>query len=165
MSDTLKAAAATAALLAFVWVFARDSHQPIVGKAQLKPRTLRISNIPGSISKSDFEAILACVVKENTLSDAADQPGLLGWSFAAAAHLEGSFVATVTFCTSLPPTQLEAAIRHSTQLDLGRLRVDMDFFGFTPLADPTNPVVEYVVKYLLSGACRLDNEVLDHLII
>jgi hypothetical protein len=148
MSDNLKAAAATIAihaLLALVWVFARrsGSRRPLAGMAQIKPRTLRISNIPRSISKSDFEAILAHVALEvNALSDAADQPGLLGWSFAAAAHSEGSFVATATFCASLAPAQVEAAIRRSLQLDWGRLRVDTDFFGLTPLAEPKSPAVE-----------------------
>ncbi|KAI9766643.1 MAG: hypothetical protein M1839_004798 [Geoglossum umbratile] len=168
MSGTLKAAAATAAipaLLALVWVFAQwgGSRQLPVGTAQIKPRTLRIFNIPGGVSKSDFEAILARVAVEvNALSDAADQPGLLGWSFAPAAHSEGSFVATATFRASPAPVQLEAAIRRSAQLDWGRLRVDIDFFGLTPLADPTNPAVEYVVNLSLN-TCQLGDGVLDYL--
>ncbi|KAI9763914.1 MAG: hypothetical protein M1840_009026 [Geoglossum simile] len=154
MSDTLKAGAAACAFLALVWAFARQSgsRQPLAGKAQMKPRTLRISNVPGTISKSDFEAILAHVAAEvNAPSDAADQPGLLGWSFAATAHSEGSFVATATFRASLAPAQLEAAIRRSAKLDWGRLRVDTDFFGLTPLADPASPAVDIIAVTGLAG--------------
>ena len=156
MSDTFGAATVTAAvhailLLLWVYLWRNDSRRPLVGKAQMKPRTLRISNIPEGISKGGFEAILARVAVElGTLSDATDQPRLLGYSFAAAAHADGSFVATATFCAPPAPAELEDAIRRSSQTDWARLRVDMDFFGLTPLADPASPVVEYVVSRLLA---------------
>jgi hypothetical protein len=110
------------------------------------PLTLRISNIPGSITKSDFQRILTNLVGEMGASHgAADQPRLLGWSFASTAasgHSKRSSVATVTFNVSPAPAQLESAIKRNTKVDCGRLRVDFDFFGFTPLADPQCPEAE-----------------------
>ena len=70
------------------------------------------------------------------------QSGILGWSFAASGHSERSAVATATFHASPSPTELESAIRRSMDADWSRLRVDLDFFGLTPLADPPNPTVE-----------------------
>ena len=108
-----------------------------------KPLTLRISNIPGSISKDEFERILTDAAAGIIASSgAAHKPGLLGFSFAASGNSGGSFVATATFRASPSPTQLESAIKRKPSLDWGRLRVDLDFFGLTPLTDPIDPSVE-----------------------
>jgi hypothetical protein len=110
------------------------------------PLTLRVSNIPGSITKSDFQRILTNLDDEMSAScGAADQPGLLGWSFAPTAvsgHSKKSFVGTITFNVSPAPAQLESAIKCNAKVDCGLLRVDFDFFGLTPLADPQRPDVE-----------------------
>jgi hypothetical protein len=112
-------------------------------KVVAKPLTLRISNIPGSISEDEFECILTDAAAGIIASSGAVYtPGLLGFSFAASGHSEGSFVATATFRTSPSPTQLESAIKRKPNLDWGRLRVDLDFFGLTPLTDPIEPSVE-----------------------
>jgi hypothetical protein len=112
-------------------------------KVVAKPLTLRISNIPGSISKDEFECILTDAAGGIIASPgAAHTPGLLGFSFAASGHSEGSFVATATFRKSPSPTQLESVIKRKSNLDWGRLRVDLDFFGLTPLTDPIEPSVE-----------------------
>jgi hypothetical protein len=127
-------------VLSLAWMFAvwRGT-----GKVVAKPLTLRISNIPGSISKDEFEYILTDAAAGIIASPgAAYTPGLLGFSFAASGHSEGSFVATATFRTSPSPTQLESAIKRKPNLDWGRLRVDLDFFGLTPLTDPIDPSVE-----------------------
>jgi hypothetical protein len=112
-------------------------------KVLAKPLTLRISNIPGSISKDEFEHILTDAAAGIIASSgAAQMPGLLGFSFAASGHSDGSFVATATFRMSPSPTQLESAIKRKPNLDWGHLRVDLDFFGLTPLTDPIDPSVE-----------------------
>lgn len=126
--------------LSLAWMFAvwRGT-----GKAVAKPLTLRISNIPGSISKDEFECILTDAAAGIIASSgAAHTPGLLGFSFAASGHSEGSFIATATLRTSPSPTQLESAIKRKPNVDWGRLRADLDFFGLTPLTDPIDPSVE-----------------------
>ena len=126
--------------LSLAWMFAvwRGT-----GKVLVKPLTLRISNIPGSISKDEFERILTDAAGGIIASSgAAHKPGLLGFSFAASGHSGGSFVATATFRVSPSPTQLESAIKRKPNLEWGRLRVDLDFFGLTPLTDPIDPSVE-----------------------
>lgn len=126
--------------LSLVWMFAvwRGT-----GKVLAKPLTLRISNIPGCISKDEFEDILTDAATEIIASSGAVHvPGLLGFSFAASGHSDGSFVATATFRMSPSPTQFESAIKRKPNVDWGRLRVDLDFFGLTPLTDPIEPSVE-----------------------
>jgi hypothetical protein len=126
--------------LSLAWMFAvwRGT-----GKVVAKPLTLRISNIPGSISKDEFERILTDAAAGIIASSgAAHKPGLLGFSFVASGHSGGSFVATATFRVSPSPTQLESAIKRKPNLEWGRLRVDLDFFGLTPLTDPIDPSVE-----------------------
>jgi len=132
-------AAATSALL-LAWLFAvwRGT-----GKMLAKPLTLRISNIPGSISKDEFERVLmdaatGIIASSGTVHTV----GLLGFSFAASGHSDGSIVATATLRMSPSPTQLESAIKRKPNVDWGHLRVDMDFFGLTPLTDPIDPSVE-----------------------
>jgi hypothetical protein len=128
-----------ASVLSLAWMFAvwRGT-----GKVVAKPLTLRISNIPGSISKDEFECILTDAAGIIASSGATHTPGLLGFSFAASGHSEGSFIATATLRTSPSPTQLESAIKRKPNVDWGRLRVDLDFFGLTPLTDPIDPSVE-----------------------
>lgn len=126
--------------LSLAWMFAvwRGT-----AKVPVKPLTLRISNIPGSISKDEFERVLTDAAGGIIASPgAAHKPGLLGFSFAASGHSGGSFVATATFRVSPSPTQLESAIKRKQNLEWGRLRVDLDFFGLTPLTDPIDPSVE-----------------------
>lgn len=126
--------------LSLAWMFAvwRGT-----GKVLAKPLTLRISNIPGCMSKDEFEHILTDAAAEIIASSgAAHVPGLLGFSFAASGHSDGSFVATATFRMSPSPTQLESAIKRKPNVDWGHLRVDLDFFGLTPLTDPIEPSVE-----------------------
>jgi hypothetical protein len=123
-------------------------------KARAGPLTLRISNIPGGITRNAFKQILTdLAVKMTSSSGAPHQPRVLGWSFAASGHSKQSFVATATFHISLAPAQLESAIRRSVGIDWGRLRVDLDFFGLTPLADPPHSAVEYAVNASLD-TCR-----------
>jgi hypothetical protein len=150
MSDTRKTAAIViliAGSLASLWAFARSASHKSQMKTRTRPLTLRISNIPKDVTKSDFEKILKGLAAEmNASSSAPSDPGILGWSFAASGHSEQSCIATVTFHTSPAPTQLQMAIKRSIDVDWGRLRVDLDFFGFTPLADPSDPVVEYATN-------------------
>jgi hypothetical protein len=136
----LAVTAVVTSALSLAWMFAvwRGT-----GKVLAKPLTLRISNILGSISKDEFESILTdAAAGIIASSSAAHKPGLLGFSFAASGHSGGSFVATATFRVSPSPTQLESAIKRKPNLEWGRLRVDLDFFGLTPLTDPIDLSVE-----------------------
>ena len=126
--------------LSLAWLFAvwRGS-----GKVRASPLTLRISNIPGSVSKDEFERILTDAAAETIASSgAAHKPGLLGFSFAASGQSGGSYTATATFLVAPSPTQLESAIKRTPNLEWGYLRVDQDFFGLTPLTDPMDPSAE-----------------------
>jgi hypothetical protein len=133
------------AILSFVLTFAlwRLVERPGAKPSRPKPLTLRISNIPGNITKEKFRDILTVLAEKlNTSPTAADWPQLLGWSFARSGHSEASFVATATFRVPPAPIQLESAIKHAIGVGSDHLRVDMDFFGLTPLADPQDAAVE-----------------------
>ncbi|KAH0557097.1 hypothetical protein GP486_005115 [Trichoglossum hirsutum] len=154
MSDRLEAAVAVIiAILSLAWAFSmRRGSPPSLPKPRVTPLTLRISNIPGSIVKGDFEKVLAKIAAEMDGSpDAPRQPGMLGWSFAASGYSERSIVATATFHASPSPTQLESAIKRNMDVDWSRLRVDLDFFGLTPLADPPDPKVDVIAVTGLAG--------------
>jgi hypothetical protein len=136
----LATATVVTSALSLVWMFAVRRG---TGKALAKPLTLRISNIPGSTSKDEFERILADAAARIIASPGAThEPGLLGFSFAASGHSDGCFVATATFHASPSPTQLGSAIKRKSDPEWDRLRVDLDFFGLTPLTDPMDPSVE-----------------------
>lgn len=108
--------------------------------------TLRISNIPKDISEGRFKSILKDLpIKMSTSYSAADRPELLGWSFARSGHSERS-VATATF-QELAPSELESVLKCKIA-GSAQLRVDSDFFGLTPLTDPQDPAVEYVIRLL-----------------
>jgi hypothetical protein len=131
-------------VLAFtVW---RLVHQPGTKRSPAKPLTLRISNIPGNVTKEMFVDILAGVTgvtgELSTSPSAPDRPQLLGSSFARSGHSEASFVATATFRVPPAPSQLESAIKRAVGAGSDHVRVDLDFFGLTPLADPQDAAVE-----------------------
>jgi hypothetical protein len=148
MSETFMNMTVTAvvtAILSLVLPFAMWRAIPQTGtnQALAKPVTLRISNIPRNMTKGKFGDILTDLADEmSTLPSAADRPQLLGWSFARSGHTERMFVAIATFRVPPVPSQLESAIKCAIKVDSARLRVDLDFFGLTPLADPQNPAVE-----------------------
>ena len=128
--------------LAFAVVW-RAAYRPWSKKARTTPLTLRISNIPRNITEEEFRHILIDLAGEiNTSPGAADRPELLGWSCARSGHSERAFVATATFRVPPAPSQLESAIKRTIGVDSAQLRVDLDFFGLTPLADPQDPAVE-----------------------
>jgi hypothetical protein len=137
--------AVVTAILSLVLAFAvvwRAAYRPSK-KARTTPLTLRISNIPRSITEGEFRRILIDLAAEiNTSAGAAVRPELLGWSCARSGHSERSFVATATFRVPPSPSQLESTIKRTMGVEAAQLRVDLDFFGLTPLADPQDPAVE-----------------------
>jgi hypothetical protein len=136
----LTVTAVVTSALSLAWLFAARRG---TGKARANPLTLRISNIPRSISKDEFERILTDAAAEIIASSgAAHKPGLLGFSFAASGQSDGSYTATATFLAAPSLTQLESAIKRKQNLEWGYLRVDQDFFGLTPLTDPRDPSAE-----------------------
>jgi hypothetical protein len=128
-------------MLAFAMVW-RAAYRPWTKKPRIPPLTLRISNIPRNITEEEFRHILDLAGEINTSPGAADRPELLGWSCARSGHSERSFVATATFLVPPTPSQLESAIKRTLGVEAAQLRVDLDFFGLTPLADPQDPAVE-----------------------
>lgn len=134
------------AVAAFCFIFALvylGRRRTRAEKREKKPSflTVRISNIPKRLGKGEFHDILRNV--SDTLSDTT-QSNLLEWSYtpAAASTLSGRFnVATVTFHTAPALDQLEAAFKGKIGLEANRLKVDQDFFGLTPLADPAQQEV------------------------
>jgi hypothetical protein len=128
-------------MLAFAMVW-RAAYRPWTKKPRIPPLTLRISNIPRNITEEEFRRILDLAGEINTSPGAADRPELLGWSCARSGHSERSFVATATFRVPPTPNQLESAIKRTMGVEAAQLRVDLDFFGLTPLADPQDPAVE-----------------------
>jgi hypothetical protein len=130
--------------LAFVvW---KTVHQARTKPSCSKPLTLRISNIPGNITRGEFEDVLTGLADElSTSPSAVDRPQLLEWSFARSGHSKASFIATTTFRVPPAPIQLESAIKRAIGVGSDHLRVDLDFFGLTPLADPQDPAAELVI--------------------
>ena len=101
--------------------------------------TYRISNIPRQLTKERFEEILFGLTKKITPSDISAESNVAGWSYtpAAASGLSERFsVATVTFRISPALSDLERVIKSEIGIEASRLKVDIDFFGLTPLADP-----------------------------
>jgi uncharacterized MAPEG superfamily protein len=143
--------AVVTAILSLVLAFAiarsdvvwRAAHRPWTKKARARPLTLRISNIPRNITEGEFQHILIDLADERSTSPGdAERPELLGWSCARSGHSERSFVATATFRIPPAPSQLEATIKRTMGVESAQLRVDLDFFGLTPLADPQDAAVE-----------------------
>lgn len=96
--------------------------------------TVKISNIPKNVTREKLEHILA-----GTTSNGTDETNFIGSSFtpAAISGLSDRFcVATATFRTAPACGELEIAIKRKIGPEASRLKVDEDFFGLTPLADP-----------------------------
>ncbi|KAH8667741.1 hypothetical protein BGZ61DRAFT_365055 [Ilyonectria robusta] len=96
--------------------------------------TVKISNIPKSVTREKLEHILA-----ETTSDGTNETNFIGSSYtpAAISGLSDRFcVATATFRTAPSCGELETAIKREIGPEASRLKVDEDFFGLTPLADP-----------------------------
>lgn len=131
----------------------RASRKPDVKKPRAAPLTFRISNIPRKIYKGgseenltqkDFEAILNDIQSglSKKVDPSADPPAQIQYSFAPSAHSAQSFVATATIYDPPAPSELESVIKGKIGGNSAQLRVDLDFFGLTPLTAPEKPEVE-----------------------
>jgi hypothetical protein len=146
MHGTLTVTTVLATVLALFLAFAFNQRwfrkRSVVAKAPPKPRTFRISGILQGLSRQEFRDILTNLrVETSSISPVSVQLELLGWSFALG-HSRQSSIATATFCPPPATDQLRSAIRKEIK-DSNYLRVDTDFFGLTPLADPAElPAVE-----------------------
>jgi len=131
----------------------RTSRKPDANKLCAASLTFRISNIPRKIYKGgseedltdeDFKAILNGI--QNGLSEKVDPsavlPAQIQYSFVSSAHSAQSFVATATIYDPPAPSQLESVIKGRIGGNSAQLRVDLDFFGLTPLTAPEKPEVE-----------------------
>jgi hypothetical protein len=123
-------------------VWRAAAHRPRTKKACATSLTLRISNIPRNITEGELQHMVDLAGEVNASPGTADRPELLAWSLARSGHSERSFVATATVREPPAPSQLESAIKRTIGVGSGQLRVDLDFFGLTPLADPQDPAVE-----------------------
>jgi hypothetical protein len=142
----------TLSIAIVVWTF-RASRQPREKKPRATPLTFRISNIPSqiykggceeSLTQKDFEAILNDVQRGllKKGGHSADVPVQTLYSFAPSAHSARSFVATATIYDPPAPSQLESEIKSKIGGNSAQLRVELDFFGLTPLTAPEEPDVE-----------------------
>jgi hypothetical protein len=134
------------------WTF-RASRQAGGKKPLATPLTFRISNIPSQIYKGgseedltrkDFEAILNDV-QRGLLKNEGYSDGMAAqilYSLAPSPHSARSFVATATIYDPPAPSQLESAIKSKIGGNSAQLRVELDFFGLTPLSAPEEPDVE-----------------------
>ena len=99
--------------------------------------TFRISNIPREVTEDQFRDILTNLPVE--VEGILGQPNLLGFSYSPAAVsglAERYWVATATFEGPLVSSDLETAIKRKIGVGAARLKVDLDFFGLTPLFHP-----------------------------
>ncbi|PTB43001.1 hypothetical protein M441DRAFT_45014 [Trichoderma asperellum CBS 433.97] len=108
----------------------------------------RISSIPRRVDKDGFRDILTRlpIKAEGTASQL--KWTLTGFSYshsAATAHAERYAVATATFANAPSPSELETAIKREIGIDASRLKVDLDFFGLTPLADPLHDIAVDII--------------------
>lgn len=130
----------------------RASRKPDAEKPRAVPLTFRISNIPSKIYKGGYEETLTekdfGVILNGIQSDlskvdpSADPPAQVQFSFAPSAHSARYFVATATIYDPPAPDQLELVIKGKIGSNSTQLRVDLDFFGLTPLTAPEEPEVE-----------------------
>lgn len=114
--------------------------------------TCRISNIPARVSKKEFEvALRTSGANLRVFGISRSATALIRWSYARSGHSPHFYVATATFSTSPAPDVLEASIKKQLRLESTDLRVDLNFFGLTPLADPDKATVESVssISFLL----------------
>jgi hypothetical protein len=112
-------------------------YKPLNRRMTHKFPTFRISNIPREVTEDQFRDILTSLpIKVEGLLG---QPNLLGFSYSPAAVsglAERYWVATGTFEGPLVSNDLETAIKRKIGVGAARLKVDLDFFGITPLYDP-----------------------------
>ncbi|GFP53804.1 hypothetical protein TASIC1_0003018200 [Trichoderma asperellum] len=108
----------------------------------------RISSIPRRVDKDEFRDILTRlpIKAEGTASQL--KWALTGFSYSPSAapdHAERYAVATATFANAPSPSELETAIKREIGIDASRLKVDLDFFGLTPLADPLRDIAVDII--------------------
>lgn len=106
----------------------------------------RISNIPKEIDGDQLLHLLNGLRLDISSSGKLDNQNVLGWSLApaaASADAAGYSTATVTF-KSLPTEFQFAGLSRSIYLvpNAPPVNVDKHFYGFTPLAAPSHPLIE-----------------------
>ena len=110
----------------------RLRRDPTTKEPSRGPLTLRISGIPGSITKAEFEEILKNVVHQISAASRLDDQSKLSF---APAHSRRAFIATATIHAPPSPPHLQSALGKNIP-ESNCLRVDLDFFGLTPLTNP-----------------------------
>lgn len=124
-----------------------------------KGLAFRISNIPKEIPGYQVLQIFEQLAVDKFAVGELGGQNVLGWSLApAAASADAARYSTATVTFKLLPTEFQFA-GLSKYIDLvpkaPPLIVDRHFYGFTPLATPSHPRIEYVVleslKYSDSG--------------
>lgn len=106
----------------------------------------RISNLPKEITGHQLLQILNHLHLDISSDGEFDNENVLGWSLASAAASADTgrvSTATVTF-KSLPTVFQFAGASKSISLvpNTPPVNVDKHFYGFTPLSDPSHPIIE-----------------------
>lgn len=136
--------------IVFAWLFLSTGNKrsSIPPKTARRYLTFRISSIPRRVDKEEFRDILTRLPIKTEGIASQLKWNLIGFSYtpsAALSHADRYAVATATFANAPTLSELEKAIKRVIGIDASRLKVDLDFFGLTPLADPLHDVtVEYV---------------------
>jgi len=116
------------------------SPAPIYSNLSLNPRTLRLSQIPTSVGKQQFQQYLACLKCERGVID----DNILAFSLAPYRNWQ---VATVMFRQQpLDLTQASGGISHvrlPLEMSVVPMEVDSEFDGITPLYHPPQSEPEY----------------------
>ena len=125
--------------LALIIVRSRGTRRRVPQKLRMPHKfpTFRISNIPREVTEDQFRDILTSLPVD--VEGILDQPNLLGFSYSPAAVsglAERYWVATASFEGPLVSSDLETAIKRKIGVGAARLKVDLDFFGLTPLFHP-----------------------------
>lgn len=133
------------AAIVFTWLYlsAGNKRSSVPLNSPRKPLAFRISNIPRRVDKDEFRDILTRLPIKAEGAASQLKWTLLGFSYTPSAALgqaDRYTVATATFANAPTLGELETAIKREIGIDASRLKVDLDFFGLTPLADPVHDI-------------------------
>ncbi|EHK19922.1 uncharacterized protein TRIVIDRAFT_122435, partial [Trichoderma virens Gv29-8] len=135
-----------AIIFLWLWLSAGNKQSSIPPNSARRSLTFRISSIPRGVDREKFRDILTRLPTTNSAREL--KWTLLGFSYspsAAPSQAQRYAVATATFANAPTLSELEKSIKREIGIDASRLKVDSDFFGLTPLADPSQDVAVDII--------------------
>ncbi|KAL7946857.1 hypothetical protein V8C42DRAFT_318947 [Trichoderma barbatum] len=137
-----------AIIFLWLWLSARNKHSSVPLNSARKSLAFRISSIPREVNKEEFHGILTRLPTRAGGTASNHKWTLLGFSYspsAAPSHAERYAVATVTFANAPTLSELEKSIKREIGINASRLKVDLDFFGLTPLTAPLQDIAVDII--------------------